>query len=310
MDHSPSQPREPLKLPLALLGLCLATTSLWWWVAFPPVTDTPPAWLSSLQSICLGTLPDGSPAAYGWGLLFTTPLGMFSVLWVGWGKEIWPALRRMGSLATGKAALGLVVVALAGQAVWVTWRLADFGAPEPLAMLSATEPMPEAYPRGTRSAPVFSLVDARGQLLSLEHWRGEVVLMTFVFGECTTVCPLLAARLSETLATESQRATPLPNLKGVVITLDPWRDTPGALAGLTRKWNLPPAATLLSGTVREVTRVLDAYQVVRRRDGKTGEIDHVPLVYVIDPEGRLAYTLLNPTPAWMAEAAHRAARGA
>lgn len=292
-------------MPLAMLALCIATTSLWWWVAFPPVLDTPPSWLANLQSICLGTLPDGRPAVYGWGLLLTTPAGMFSVLMVGWGRDLGPALRWARSRMAGQAVLGLVAVALLVQSGWVFYRVEGIfsasSTPFTAAMLDASAPMPEGYHRGTRSAPNFDLVDANGHGRTLTHWKGDVVLLTFVFGECTTVCPVLTARLAVALRKESR-----PDVKGVLITLDPWRDTPGSLAGLHRKWNLPEEVTLLSGTVRKVTEVLDRFETVRRRDLKTGEIDHVPVVYVIDRKGRLAYTLLNPSPDWMAEAARRA----
>jgi hypothetical protein len=38
-----------------------------------------------------------------------------------------------------------------------------------------------------------------------------------------------------------------------------------------------------------VNDVLDAWNVARERDPRSGDVTHPPLVYVVDPSGRLAY---------------------
>jgi cytochrome oxidase Cu insertion factor (SCO1/SenC/PrrC family) len=46
--------------------------------------------------------------------------------------------------------------------------------------------------------------------------------------------------------------------------------------------------------VEEVNKVLDAYNVARTRDEKTGDVVHPSLVYVINSDGRLHYALNSP----------------
>jgi len=98
---------------------------------------------------------------------------------------------------------------------------------------------------------------------------------------------------------------PEDKVKVMVITLDPWRDTPGALPGLAKSWDFPDNAHLLSGDVDDVNNALDRYNVARGRDNKDGQITHPPLVYIVDDEGNIAYTLNNPSTRWLAEAAER-----
>src|SRR5689334_18467905 len=54
-------------LTLLLLVAWAIATLTWWVLAFPPLVDTPPAWLARLQQVCFGTDASGSPALYGWG---------------------------------------------------------------------------------------------------------------------------------------------------------------------------------------------------------------------------------------------------
>ena len=91
----------------------------------------------------------------------------------------------------------------------------------------------------------------------------------------------------------------------LVVTLDPWRDTPRTLPTLANGWNLGANAHVLSGPVDDVMAVLDQYNVPRQRDEKTGDVTHPALVYVLDKNGDLAYGFNNPNADWLATAVER-----
>jgi hypothetical protein len=61
--------------------------------------------------------------------------------------------------------------------------------------------------------------------------------------------------------------------------------------------------------VAVVLSVAEAYHVPSRRDVKTGDITHPGLVFLVDAEGRLAYTFSNPPAAWIREGLDRLAAG-
>jgi hypothetical protein len=48
-----------------------------------------------------------------------------------------------------------------------------------------------------------------------------------------------------------------------------------------------------------VNKVLDAYEVPRSRDKKTGDLAHPPIVHLIDAQGTLVYTFNNPSARWI-----------
>ncbi|MDH4247153.1 MAG: SCO family protein [Deltaproteobacteria bacterium] len=290
---------------MALLLLWILSTLTWWVLAFPPGIAVPPEWLSRVQSVCFGSDADGLPAPYGWGTLIAGPLGMLAVLLVGWGQELRRAFRRLGEFSLGRLLVGVLAVGLTLEAGWVVWRVGTL-----VAYRSAKQtfqqvegPLPEHYPRLDKPAPAFTLVNQKGLEVSLEQLRGRVVYLTFAFGNCSTVCPLILRNV-DTAAQHSAEIDPLI----VVISLDAWRDRPSLLESLRVKWGLPESAVLLSGDIVEVNEVLDRYEVMRSRNDKTGDVDHASQVYVVDPQGRIAYALLNPPPAWLAEAGRRAAR--
>jgi cytochrome oxidase Cu insertion factor (SCO1/SenC/PrrC family) len=115
------------------------------------------------------------------------------------------------------------------------------------------------------------------------------------------MCPLVVDTLKQ--------AVPAGPATVLIVTLDPWRDTPGALPGIARQWDVPANFHVLSSrSVEEVARVVDAYQVPFQRDETSGEIAHPGLVFLVDPRGRLAYTFNNPPAAWVRDGLHRMAR--
>ena len=75
----------------------------------------------------------------------------------------------------------------------------------------------------------------------------------------------------------------------VVVTLDPWRDTPERLPTLIEHWELRVTDRLLSGRVADVEQVLDQLGIGRRRNEVTGDIDHAATVMILDGTGRITW---------------------
>jgi protein SCO1/2 len=98
------------------------------------------------------------------------------------------------------------------------------------------------------------------------------------------VCPAIVHD-----ATGAVAEAGVPGIALLLVTLDPWRDTPARLAAIATAWQLPAGARLLGGTVPEVEGVLDAWGIARRRDVSTGEIAHATELFLVDRQGRLAW---------------------
>ncbi len=263
----------------------LLITAAWWALALWPVDDAP-AWLERTRFVCFNVTESGLPDAGGWIGLIGGPLGMGVILATGWSagfSELLARARRSGAVAVSFAAVvaGFVLL-MAGAA----WRVQDARAAVPRAELPGGL-APEDYPRGDRPAPPLGLTSQLGTELTLEDLRGRPVLVTFAFAHCQTICPLV---VRDALAAREALHGTAVEPAVLVVTVDPWRDTPSRLPAMAEEWQLPDdGAWVLSGEVDAVQQVLDAWQVPRDRVEATGEIIHPPLTYVLDGEGRMAF---------------------
>ena len=284
--------------PALLLGLWLTSTLGWWAFAFMPLPAEPPAWLTAARVACFGSMETGLPSAAGWMMLVLAPLSFLVAIVVLWGSELSSSLRQAAGRRSGRALFALLALATVVEGVWVVqrvqaaWVVATWS-PGPLGDTA----LPEAYPRQTAPAPPFTLVDQRGAEVSLADLRGRPVVLTFVFAHCQTMCPFIVASLKRVTSEGTEV---------LLVTLDPWRDTPSSLPGIARQWELPPAFRVLSSsTASHVLRVAAAYGVSVQRDDKTGDIVHPGLVFLIDVDGRLGYTFDNPPADWISEGLQR-----
>lgn len=285
----------------------LVATLGWWGLAFYPLPEASPEWLLRARSVCFGSVESGLPDAYGWLGLFLGPGSLLGVLVTVWGRELRTDLKRVGSTVAGKVLLLTVLAAPVAGASWVVHRVAEgMGLSADLeALLSESEevgPLPLGYTPWNASLPEFELVDQEGRVVRREHLDGRVSILTFAYGRCATVCPVLVTRAREAAREASEISPPL-----VVVSVDPWRDKPSRLEHLAHMWALPAGGRVLSGEVESVLDVLEAFEVPIERNPRDGEIRHPALVYVVDGQGRIAYRFNNPPTGWIAEAVRRAA---
>jgi protein SCO1/2 len=133
-------------------------------------------------------------------------------------------------------------------------------------------------------APAFTLIDQRGEALSLESLAGRAVALTFVYANCHESCPLLIQRLK---ALEARTAG--ADVAFVAVSLDPERDTPAALRAVATQWELGARWHLLTGDPAAVRRLLRDYGI-QWAPLPEGEIAHENLIVLIDRRGRLAFT--------------------
>jgi protein SCO1/2 len=294
--------RCPSRFALASLLAWLAITALWWSFAFAPL-PLPQETLAQARSVCFGTLANGLPDTYGWVLLVLGPASMLVFLLAVWWREVLATCRWLAAgRATRIAAVAVVALPLMGMG-WVGQRVATGLRVGSLTTLRGdVDPLPRDYPRLRDPAPALELVDGRGQSVRLEDLRGRVVLVTFAYGHCRTVCPVIVETVHRAVDRMEELAPTV-----LVVTLDPWRDTPRNLPGVAAAWRLDemPDGRVLGGEVSEVVAALEAWNVPIARDSRKGDIAHPALVYLVDPQGRIGYSFLNPPEQWRVDAVLR-----
>jgi protein SCO1/2 len=269
--------------PVSALAAIAAITASWWALALWPVGGSAPEWFVRTRDVCFGTTPEGLPNAAGWLLLVGQPAGMLGLLAVVWGRELREGLARTMARMPGQVAVGVVSAALVAGLSGVVVRVRTAGQ-EPFATGAAD--VAAQLNRLNDPAPALALTDQDGRSVSLQSLRGRPVLVTFAYAHCATVCPVI---VSEVLSARRQAGDDAP--PALVVTLDPWRDTPSRLRSIADRWNVDGGTHMLSGQPDEVERVLNAWRVPRARNEKTGDISHPSLVYIVDAAGRIAYVV-------------------
>ena len=286
-----------------LVGWLMVTMFLWWFALYQ-TPEAAPDWLVRARAVCFGTDETGLPDTYGWWVLILAPLSFLAALLVTFSSELTEGVPKASASTAGKFNLLLLTLLVITECAWATQRIR-----EGLAIANAdygpdiSTALPEGYPKTMRPAPPFALVDQDGQRVSLEELKGNSVILTFAFAHCKTVCPTLVntGRMAMNELAEDRARL-------LVITLDPWRDTPGALPSLAKRWKFSKKSHLLSGEVSEVNNVLASYNVPTTRSDKTGDIVHPALVYILDPDMKIAYTFNNPPRSWLTQAVRNTLR--
>ena len=277
MDATGRDERPGLAL-TALLAIVLITAA-WWALALWPAAAEP-EWLARTRAACFGSERGGLPAPSGWILLIGEPLGMLGMLVAIGGRALrrdveWLAASRgRRVVAITLAAAGILGTGALGVRVARAWEGGRVAYAPDRAALRADE----------TPAPDIPLVDQHGQQLSLASWRGRPAIITFAFGHCATVCPLIVSDLHA-----ARRRAGRSDIALLVVTLDPWRDTPERLGSLAEHWSLGANDRVLSGAVDQVEAVLDSLGIARRRNQTTGDVDHATTIFVLGSDGRIAW---------------------
>ncbi|HET9862603.1 MAG TPA: SCO family protein [Steroidobacteraceae bacterium] len=129
------------------------------------------------------------------------------------------------------------------------------------------------------------LTDQAGRPQGLDLYRGKPVLVTMFYASCPATCPLIidTLRATERELTAAQRA----NLRVLMISIDPERDTPAALRELaetrridTSRWVLARAD---AATVRSIAALLD----VQYRQLPGVDFNHSTVIALLSPRGEI-----------------------
>jgi len=134
----------------------------------------------------------------------------------------------------------------------------------------------------------FTLVDQTGRTVTEATFEGRPLLIYFGFTYCPDICPtslqVMAAAMDRLSEDERAQFQPL------LITVDPERDTPEALASYVESPAFPDNLLGLTGTEEQIRDAARAYRVYYRRvedDGTLAEytMDHSSLIYLMGREG-------------------------
>ena len=131
----------------------------------------------------------------------------------------------------------------------------------------------------------LQLTDQAGRTRPWRELQGKPRLVSMFYTSCQYICPLIvdSGKAVSRQLTDAERA----RLGIVLISMDPVRDTPAALAKVVRQRKLDTARWTLASPpaddVREVAGVLG----IRYRALADGEFNHTSALVLLDARGRI-----------------------
>jgi protein SCO1/2 len=126
----------------------------------------------------------------------------------------------------------------------------------------------------------ITLRDTQGTRISLDAARGAPVLVTMFYASCAVACPALIDEVKRTL-----RDVARDDVRVLLVTFDPARDTPEKLAELARVHRLDER-WILAAPDGDGARELAAAIGYRYRALDNGEFYHGATIVLLDGDGR------------------------
>ncbi|WP_348698359.1 SCO family protein [Duganella fentianensis] len=142
----------------------------------------------------------------------------------------------------------------------------------------------------------ISLTDAAGQRFGLREMAGTPVLVTMFYGDCNAACPIIIETLKRTVEALGPNAA---KLRVLMVSLDPFNDSPAGLAQLVKNKQLDPQRFRLAVAKDESqTRLLAGALQIKFRQLGDGVINHTTRIALLDGSGltKAVSTRLDTTP--------------
>jgi protein SCO1/2 len=141
-------------------------------------------------------------------------------------------------------------------------------------------------PAGLSLGGAFSLVDQSGRPVTEADYAGRWLLVYFGFTYCPDICPTELGTIAaavDAMGPAGEAVTPM------LITIDPQRDTPAALAEYVGRFH--PRMQGLTGTPEQVAEAARRFRVfysrVQRAENTDYLMDHSSFIYLVGPDGRV-----------------------
>lgn len=137
--------------------------------------------------------------------------------------------------------------------------------------------------------PAFELRDQTGAVVTQDALRGHVLIASFIFTRCPTVCPLMTMKMRRV---QDRTMDERDFIKLLSFSVDPGHDTPEVLAEYAAGHGADPARwRFLTGDIAVIRRVADALSLGLDVRGQlpngAPDLVHAEHFVLFDPELRI-----------------------
>ncbi len=133
----------------------------------------------------------------------------------------------------------------------------------------------------------FAYDNQRGEEVSLESLEGTVWLATFIFTNCTTVCPPMTFNMTEIQGMLEEKG--VEDYKIVAFSVDPEVDTPEKLQEYIDMYDVPDQSKweLLTGYNQEhISQFAEkSFKAIVRNNPNSDQVIHGVRFYLVDQNG-------------------------
>jgi protein SCO1/2 len=135
----------------------------------------------------------------------------------------------------------------------------------------------------------FTLRNQNGQPISLDQYRGQVVVLTFVYSTCQNTCPVVVQQIRGALNELSHR------VPAIAVSVDPQQDTPSNVSAFLIKEDMLGQMEYLVGRRAVLEPIWRFFGIQPQIKVKSSLSDHSVLVELLDKSGkpRVGYTDVN-----------------
>ena len=149
----------------------------------------------------------------------------------------------------------------------------------------AADPAAAALPGDSLYHLDAPLAGQDGEAFGFADGRGRARIVSMFYSSCKFVCPLIIDTVQKTrhALPEAQR----DHIDVLLISLDPDRDTPEALARVADKRKLAAPGWRLARTDKANVRRLAALLGIQYKQLEDGEFSHASVLVLLDAEGRI-----------------------
>ena len=170
---------------------------------------------------------------------------------------------------------------------------------------SSTSTQRDARLKEGDQMPPFSLTNQNGERISLDTFRGQAFVLTFVFTRCPVpnFCPRMSNNFEELQTSIKTGNDPMAKMRLLSVTLDPDYDTAKILSEYAAFHHADPKIwTFATGDEKEIDSLTSAFSIYRQTEG--GTISHGLATALINGNGTVEKIWRGNawTPAQVAEA--------